>query len=208
MSPDLREYKTQTLNQLLILLPQIEAKLAHEIDSAAIRRLNKQLEAIRAHIDHLRHELSLDAPLDPVAEVLFQKAAEAIVKEKYFLAQKRLQELETIEPFYPGLNRLKDEISSGKTSRNTKAIAEGTVPAFVLASIKPAYQGVASDDSPLSTPAADVYLDPDSGEEQTGGWRNIFQFHIMASCLVVVLMFCTMAGVGGTALLEFLIEGS
>jgi hypothetical protein len=209
MSPELHDYKTQTFNQLLTSLPQLEALLAQEADTATVRRLSKQIEAIHAHIERLRQELSNNVVGQPVASELYRKATQAIVKNKFHLAQKRLNELEAIEPFYPGLARLKQEIATGKISRNTRAIAEGTVPAFQLSAVKLVHQTqtVTQDTaSPLieTSPQADKLA---YEEEQTSSWSNLFQFHILVSCSLIFFLFCMMAGVGGTTLLEFLIEG-
>jgi uncharacterized small protein (DUF1192 family) len=205
MSPELYDYKTQTINQLLTSLPKLESLLAQETDTATVRHLSKQIGAIHAHIERLRQELSNNVVAQPVASELYRKATQATVKEKFYLAQKRLNELETIEPFYPGIARLKQEITTGKISRNTRSIAEGTVPAFQLS---------AHSAFPATSPTGNVVESPVQvsdqliQEEQGTSWSNLFQFHILVSCSLIFFLFCMMAGVGGTTLLEFLIEGS
>lgn len=207
MPPELREYKQQTCNQLLTTLPQLEEDFAMETDPRAARQLGKQVEAVRHHIQRLQLELAHDTVLEPVADELYRLTAQALVKEKFYLAQKRLTELETIEPFYPSLNRLREEVMTGKVSRNTRAIAEGTAAPFVLSA--------AHVPSPLTTgltspPLVDEedYFEPEEYYvEKSSWWSSLFQFHIVASCLVILFIFCTMAAVGGTALLEYLIEG-
>jgi len=205
MTPDLREYKTQSCNQLLKQLPQLEARLPLERDAANAKRLQKQIEAIYAHVDRLRHELETDTALpESVADELCRKAARALVKQKFFLAQKCLYELETIEPFYPNLNRLKEEATSQKIGRQTRSIAEGTASPFVLPAVMPTL-ATKGHDSP--TPLASATGNGAEWVESPPWWRNIFQFHIMASCAVVMFLFCMMAMVSSSAILQFIFEG-
>jgi hypothetical protein len=44
-------------------------------------------------------------------------------------------------------------------------------------------------------------------EEPKSRMAQIFQFHIVMSCLVVLLISCAVFGVAGMTLLEFLVEG-
>ena len=49
-----------------------------------------------------------------------------------------------------------------------------------------------------------------AGLPEEGGRRRfaqIFQFNVIASCLVVLLIICVMLGVGGMSLLQWLVEG-
>ena len=59
----------------------------------------------------------------------------------------------------------------------------------------------------IAASAAEVSDDDQLAEEQGAWYRPLFQFHIIISCLVVAALLCTMAGVGGVMLIEWLIEG-
>ncbi len=209
MTPELQEYKTRTLNQLLATLPQVETRLATENDPATARHLRKQIEAIQEHLERLHQELATNTIRQPVADELCQKAAKAIIKQKLYLAQKCINDLATIEPFYPGLDRLKNDIETGKISRRTRSIAEGTTPPFLLTSmtlstLPPSGGNEIGEALPLKVYPTRLQFEP---VPEQSGWANLFQFHIIASVFVVMLLVCMMVGVGSTALLQWLIEG-
>jgi hypothetical protein len=203
LTPDQREYKQKTLEQLEINLPLLEAQLRQESRREVINSLQKQVDDIRAHIEVLQRELAGNIMSVPVADDLYQKAATALANKKFFLAKKLIGKLETIEPMYPGLDQLREEAESGRASRRTRAIAERGAPAsqvpaspvFDQAAIVPAPPGTYQPDRP--TPV----------EPEKRGIGQFFQFHFIISCLVVMLILCVMLGVGGVMLLEYLIEG-
>ncbi len=208
MTPEIREYKIRTLNQLLATLPQLESHLAVENEPATARQLSKQVEEMQAHAERLRQELVTNSVHQPVADELCQKAAKAIIKQKLYLAQKCINDLATIEPFYPGLDRLRQDVETGKISRRTRSIAEGNSPPFLLTSVTFSPPLALSADNGTSSPLpATFYVEPAIDEEKRSFWANLFQFHILASLFVVMLILCIMVGVGSTAVLQWLIEG-
>jgi hypothetical protein len=205
LTPDQREYKEKTLEQLETNLPRLEAQLQQESRREVANSLQKQVDDTRAHIEVLQHELATNAISVPVADELYQKAAAALANKKFFLAKKLITKLETIEPFYPGISQLREEAEEGRASRRTRAIAQRGVPATDQASRIP---GLGQAAAPL--PAAGDYevYQPPAEESEKRGIGQFFQFHYIISCLVVLLILCVMMGIGGVMLLQYLIEGA
>lgn len=205
-----RDYKERTLNQLLLNVPQMEAQLARETQRHIMVTLHEQLEAMEAHIVRLQQELANDVILEPVADDLCRQAASALVKQKLFMARRYINKLEAIEPFYSELGRLKQEVESGQVSRRTRALSQSDVfPSLVAAANIPlltAGANAASASQPI--PDANRMAAARMRSRETGGLRQYFQFHIIASCLVIILLACAMAGVGGMSVLRWLVEGS
>ena len=188
LTPDQKEYKEKTLEQLETNLPLLEAQLQQENRREVINSLQKQMEDTRAHIEVLRHELATNTISIRVADELYQKAAAALANKKFFLAKKLIAKLETIEPFYPGINQLREEAEEGRASRRTRAIAQRGTPASQTAPIPGLGQAA------VSPPATGDYAEyqPATGETEKRGIGQFFQFHIIISCLVVMLILCIM----------------
>lgn len=205
-----RDYKERTLNQLLLNVPQMEAQLARETQRQIMVTLHEQLEAMEAHIVRLQQELANEVSLEPVADELCRQAASALVKQKLFMARRYINKLEAIEPFYPELGRLKQEVESGQISRRTRALSQSDVfPTLVAAANVPLL--TAGPNTPLASqamPEANRIPSAPMRSKEPGGLRQYFQFHIIASCLVIILLACAMAGVGGMSVLRWLVEGS
>lgn len=206
LTPEQRDYNEITIQQLLANRAQLEAALETETDQRAARSIEKQMDAIDAHIGRLRDELRGNVIVDEkVAEDYFKQAVKALAKEKFFLANRYIQRLETIEPFHPALSRLKEEAESKRVSRRTKSIAQGTATSYpgqeTLSALVPA-----NADVPVGAgvPTNFYYA---AEEEAPGGFTQFFQFHYIVSCLVVVLLACVMFGTGGVTVLRWLIEG-
>lgn len=206
LTPEQRDYNEITIQQLLANRAQLEAALETETDQRAARSIEKQMDAIDAHVGRLRDELRGNVIVDEkVAEDYFKQAVKALAKEKFFLANRYIQRLETIEPFHPALSRLKEEAESRHVSRRTKSIAQGTATTYpgldTLSALVPA-----NADAPVGAgvPANFYYA---AEEELPGGFTQFFQFHYIVSCLVVVLLACVMFGTGGVTVLRWLIEG-
>ncbi|MCB9099961.1 MAG: hypothetical protein H6632_10500 [Anaerolineales bacterium] len=206
LTPEQRDYNEITIQQLLANRAQLEAALETETDQRAARSIEKQMDAIDAHVGRLRDELRGNVIVDEkVAEDYFKQAVKALAKEKFFLANRYIQRLETIEPFHPALSRLKEEAESRHVSRRTKSIAQGTATTYpgldTLSALVPA-----NADAPVGAgvPANFYYA---AEEESPGGFTQFFQFHYIVSCLVVVLLACVMFGTGGVTVLRWLIEG-
>ena len=206
LSPEQRDYNEITIQQLLADRAQLEADLEKETDQRAIRGIEKKMDAIDAHIGRLRDELRGNVIVDEkVAEDYFKQAVKALAKEKFYLANRYIQRLETIEPFHPALSRLKEEAESKRVSRRTKSIAQGTATSYpgldTLSALVPA-----NADVPVGAgvPANFYYAAED---ESPGGFTQFFQFHYIVSCLVVALLACVMFGTGGVTVLRWLIEG-
>ena len=204
LTPEQREYKERTLNQLLINLPLLEAKLAQESQRNVIISLHEQLEAMEAHVVRLQKELANEVMWEPVADELCRQAASALTKQKLYMAKRYINKLEAIEPFYPELDRLKLDAETGQVSRRSRALAQGTSLPIVDAT-----------NVPLAGPRASSASQPAASgpialgrEKERSSLAQFFQFHIIASCLVVLLIMCVMAGVGGMSVLRWLIEGS
>jgi hypothetical protein len=207
LTPEQREYKERTLNQLQINLPLLEAKLAQESQRNVIISLHEQLEAMEAHIVRLQKELANDIMLEPVADDLCRQAASALTKQKLYMAKRYINKLETIEPFYPELDRLKLDAETGQVSRRTRALAQSTpLPIAGATGLPLLTAGASAAPQPAAGPANTSI--PLEREKERGGLAQYFQFHIIASCLVVLLIMCVMAGVGGMSVLRWLIEGS
>lgn len=206
LTPEQRDYNEITIQQLLANRAQLEAALETETDQRAARSIEKQMDAIDAHVGRLRDELRGNVIVDEkVAEDYFKQAVKALAKEKFFLANRYIQRLETIEPFHPALSRLKEEAESRHVSRRTKSIAQGTATTYpgldTLSALVPA-----NADAPVGAgvPANFYYA---AEEESPGGFTQFFQFHYIVSCLVVALLACVMFGTGGVTVLRWLIEG-
>jgi hypothetical protein len=201
-----RVYKEKTLNQLLANQALLEARLGQETRPEVLDSIQEQLEDIEAHVSRLQDELAGNVVFDePVAEELFKQAARALAKEKFFLAKKHISRLETIEPFYPGLDRLQQEAESGRVSRRTRSIAQGTATSYP-GTASPAALGRSDTNQVRAVSSPGPYVN-DVGNEEPGKFARFFQLHIVISCLVVTLILCVVFGIGGVSLLEWLIEG-
>lgn len=205
LTPEQRDYKERTLNQLMVNLPLLEAKLARETQRQVAVTLHEHLEAIEAHIVRLQQELTHEILLEPVADDLCRQAASALTKQKLFMAKRYIAKLEAIEPFYPEISRLKQEAESGQVSRRTRALSQSEpLPVAAAANVPLLTAGPAAPDASRAAPPPGSRL----RRQEPGGWRQYFQFHIVASCLVILLLACVMASVGGVNVLRWLIEGS
>ncbi len=211
LTPEQREYKEVTLNQLLVNQEKLGAGLEKETRPRVVKTIQKQLADIDAHVSRLRDELSGNMVIDePVAEGLLKKSAMALDKGKFYLAKRHITKLETIEPFYPGLARLKTEVESRQVSRRTRSIAQGTAtgypdsPAYLPSAPQPQVAG-ATAGSEAGQPAGNYYQPV--GEEPEGWFSKVFQFHIVLSCLVVMLLLCVVFGMAGFTILQWLVEG-
>ncbi len=201
LTQDQRAYKEKTLRQLQANLPHLESQLEQESRADVIKSLQKQVDDTRSHLELLQHELAANTAGEPVADDLYRRAAAALTNKKFFLAKKLLTRLETIEPFYPGVDILLQEAEAGRASRRTQAIAQRGVPPGSPSTIS----GSVAATPPINGEDAPVLADTDEPERR--GLARFFQFHIILSCLVVLLILCVMAGVGGIMLLEWLVEG-
>ncbi|MBN1995719.1 MAG: hypothetical protein JW953_23730 [Anaerolineae bacterium] len=204
LTTEQREYKEKTLEQLRVNFSLLETKLAQESRPEIADNIRSQLEDIRAHLDRLQRELATNSTGEPVADELFQRAAGAVTNKKFYLAKKLINKLETIEPFYPGLERLRQEAETGRASRRTQAIAQR--PPVSSQSLPPPATEPTQAAQPALAPNGKSYQ-PGPDEERRQGLAQFFQFHIIISCLVVLLILCIMFGVGGVMLLQWLIEG-
>jgi len=204
LTPDQREYKEKTLAQLQSNLPLLENQLQHESQREVINSLQRQVDDTRTHIDLLQHELAVNAMSIPVADELYQKAAIALANKKFFLAKKLITKLETIEPFYPGIDQLREEAEGGRASRRTRAIAQRGAPTSQATQIP------GLDQAAVPPPVTADYegYQPTAEESEKRGIGQFFQFHIIISCLLVMLILCVMFGIGGIMLLQYLIEGA
>lgn len=209
LTPEQRDYKERTLNQLMVNLPLLEAKLARETQRQVAVTLHEHLEAIEAHIVRLQQELAHEILLEPVADDLCRQAASALTKQKLFMAKRYIAKLEAIEPFYPEISRLKQEAETGQVSRRTRALSQSEpLPTAAAANVPLLTAGGAPGPAAPNGPRAALPSGARLRQKETGGWRQYFQFHIVASCLVIMLLACVMAGVGGMNVLRWLIEGS
>ena len=208
LTPEQREYKERTLNQLQANSAMLETALETETRPDVVRSIQKQLAEIEDHMHRLQDELSGEVVFDePVADDLFKKSAKALSKEKFFLAKRYINKLEVIEPFYPGLDRLKQEAETQRVTRRTRSIAAGTATGYPATSTTQSIPAVSgSEMSVTATPAADsgYYIE----DEPTGRFDQLFQFHIVLSCLVVLVLLCIMAGIGGFMMLQWFVEGA
>lgn len=199
LTPEQREYKEKTLAQLLANQPRLESQLTQESRPEVANNIRSQLEDMQAHIQRLQHELATNTFGEPVADELFQRAATALTKQKFYLAKRLISKLETIEPFYPGIDRLRQEAEEGRASRRTRAVAE----TGVIAPVAPA----TSAGSALAPSAEDETKVYPADEPEKKGLARFFQFHIVVSCLLVLMILCVMMSVGGVLLLQWLVEG-
>ncbi len=203
LTPEQIEYKEKTLQQLLANQVRLEASLKQETRPDVIRSIEEQLQDIDEHISRLQDELSGNIVFDePIADELFRQAVKALAKGKFFLAKKYTHKLETIEPFYPGIDRLHREAESGRASRRTRSIAQGTATSY------PGALSASQIPLPDIPPEQLAEVEARLGEtEPEAGFWQFFQFHIIVSCLVVLLLLCVMFGVGGVTVLQLLMEG-
>lgn len=204
-----RDYKERTLNQLQANLPILEAKLTQEDRRDVIISLENQLNEMQAHSGRLQAELAQNAAGESVADDYCLRVARALSNEKFHLANRYITKLEAIEPFYPGLERLKNEAETGRASRRTRSIAQGNAAPYGAAffasgaaSAQPAAVASSPEQSALTT---ERYVPVRERERRS--ISQFFQFHIVVSCLVVSAIICVMTGMGGMTLLQWLIEG-
>ena len=206
LTQEQRDYKEKTLNQLLVNQSLLESRLNQETRPDVVRNIEQQLEDIESHISRLQDELVGNIVFDePVADELFKQAARALAKEKFFLAKKHIHRLETIEPFYPGIDRLKQEAESGHVSRRTRSIAQGVAASYP--GMTPPTAPVSIRPAPGQPMVAQPYPNNTNDASSGGRFSNLFQFHIIVSCLVVLLIICALLGVGGYTALQWLVEG-
>lgn len=197
-----RDYKERTLSQLQANLPALEAKLAQATQRHEIVSSHDQLKEVEAHIARLQKELSINMMMEPVADDLCRQVATALTKQKFYMAKRYLTKLETIEPFYPELDRLRQEAETEQVSRRTRSLAQGSaVPAAAEVST------AASSMIVFDPQAAGVRPAPVYRQKERRNWRDYLQFHYVASCLVLLVLMCAMASIGGMGILKWLIEG-
>lgn len=204
LTPEQREYKERTLHQLQANIPLLEAKLAQESRRDVVVNLENQLAEMQTHLKRLQQELAEGLVREAVADEYCLRIARALTKDKFHLAKRYIAKLEAIEPFYPGLDRLKNEAETGRASRRTRSIAQETALPYGAAFFTP---GAAAKVEPGQPLPAGTEANGQFGETEKGGIRQFFQFHIVMSCLIVSLIVCVMTGIGGMTLLQWLIEG-
>lgn len=203
-----RDYKERTLNQLQANLPALEAKLAQATQRPEIVSAHDQLKEVEAHIARLQKELASNIMLESVADELCRQVAMALTKQKFYMAKRYLSKLETIEPFYPELDRLRQEAETEQVSRRTRSLAQnGMLPVAGMATAAPAAGMIVVDPQlggslPPARPARGYR------EKKQRSFRDYLQFHYVASCLVLMVLMCTMASIGGMGVLRWLIEGN
>lgn len=204
LTTEQREYKELTLNQLTANQARLEESLAQETRPRVVKSIQRQLAEIEAHINRLQDELAGNVIMDePVADELLKKAASALAKKKFHLARRYITKLETIEPFYPGIDRLKQEAETQQVSRRTRSIAAGTATSYSSSISLPVPSIAAS--APAAVPMA--LPEPAPPEEPQSWMSQLFQFHIVASCLAVLVILCAVVGVFGVTILQWLVEG-
>lgn len=201
LTPEQRAYKEKTLTQLAKNFSQLEGQIERERRPEVIEDLHEQLEAIQAHLLLLQKELATNEAGEPVADNLYRRIATALTTGKFLLARKLIHKLETIEPYYPDIERLKADAEAGRASRRTQSISRGGSLPEIIA--PPDLGETASGSAANRLEVIDVA----TGDPPQRGIRQLFQFHIVASCLVVSLIACVMFGVGGMSALQWLIEG-
>ncbi len=206
LTPEQREYKEKTLAQLQLNLPLLETNVEQESRPEVVNSLQKQIDDIQAHIDLLQHELAANTAGEPVADALFQRAAGALTNKKFFLAKKLINKLEAIEPFYPDIERLRQEAEARRASRRTRAVVQRGTPPPQTGQRLPTSQETTAQSTGEAHQTPGIYP-AIPGEEEKKGFSRFFQFHIIISCLVVLLILCIMSGIGGVMLLQWLIEG-
>jgi len=202
-----RTYKDKTLNKLLADQAELQIRVGQETRSEELKSIRSQLEEVQAHIEHLQMELEHDVAGAPVADELCKKIATALTKEKFFMAQKYLNKLETIEPFYPNLDRLREEVQARRAGRRTRSIAQGSALPYGAVTFPPASAAVEGAVLPAAGPTAERVIPVEKEERKRRKLSDFFQFHIAISCLVVMMILCVMLGVGGMTVLEWLIQG-
>jgi hypothetical protein len=198
-------YKEKTLAQLLTNLPLLEEKSNHETRPEVKASLEKQIDDIQVHIERLQQELAAGLAGEPVADELCQRIAQALVKGKFYMARKYITKLESIEPFYPNLDRLKAEAEAERAGRRTTSIAQGSALPYGATMYPPATATTSAAGVVQPVLPRRVAGLPEEGERRR--FSKFFQFHVIASCLVVLLIICVMLGVGGMSLLQWLVEG-
>src|SRR5262245_3150514 len=131
LTPEQRDYKERTLAQLELNQQQLEAYLAGESRPEEAQQLQNQLDEVEAHINRFQDELTGTVIFyGRIAEEIFKQAPEALAKGKFYLAKKNISRLEMIEPSYPGLQRVKEEAETGRVTRRTRSIAQGTATSY------------------------------------------------------------------------------
>jgi len=203
LTPEQRAYKERTISQLAANFKQLEGQIEREKRAEVIEDLHQQLEDIQTHLALLQQEVSRNEVGEPVADNLYRRIATTLTNGKFFLAKKLIHKLETIEPFYPGIERLQADVEAGRASRRTQAISKGgDLPEIVLP--PEVVEAAATAPTGEGLPVVDVV------ESLPPKWSigQLFQFHIVASCLVVSLIACVMFGLGGLSALQWLIEGN
>lgn len=203
-----RVYKEKTLDQLLANQAELAAQLEQTTEPGGTRSIQSRLEEVEAHIGRLRDELAGNVVFDePVADQLFMKAVKALAKKKFYLAKRYITRLETIEPFHPALSRLKEEAESGKVSRRTRSIAQGTATSYPGMDDALPAAPIATGESNGATSGMFEFSAGELETDGPQGFARFFQFHVVVSCLVVLLLACVMFGTGGVTVLQWLIEG-
>lgn len=202
-----RTYKEKTLAQLVADQTELQLRVGQETRSEELKSIRSQLEDIQAHIDHLQMELEHDVAGEPVADELCKKIATALTREKFFMAQKYLTKLETIEPFYPNLDRLREEVQARRAGRRTRSIAQGSALPYGAVTFPPSTPTAGGTVSQAVASTAERVIPVEKEESTRRKLSDFFQFHILLSCLVVMLILCVMLGVGGMTVLEWLIQG-
>lgn len=207
LTPEARAYKEKTVEQLLLNFEVLEQRLGQERRAEVIQSIQERLEEVQGHIAHLQQALATNTAGEPLADNLYRRIATALTNNKFHLAKKLIHKLETIEPFYPDIDRLRTEAESGRASRRTQSISKGgALPEVVLSpEMAEAAAAAAAQTTVSATAVSDEVLDAAPGKK---GLAQLFQFHIIASCLVVSLILCVMFGVGGITALQWLIEGN
>lgn len=198
-------YKEKTLAHLLANLPMLEERANHETRPEVKASLEKQLDDVQIHIERLQQELAAGLAGEPVADELCRRIAQALVKGKFYMARKYITKLESIEPFYPNLDRLKAEAEAERAGRRTRSIAEGSALPYGAMVYPPASAAAAAAGEMQAAPPRRVAGLPEEVERRR--FSQFFQFHVIASCLVVLLIICVMLGVGGMSVLQWLVEG-
>jgi hypothetical protein len=211
LTPEQKDYKEKTLVQLQANKARLEASLGKEARLQVAKSIQRQLSDIDGHISRLQDELSGKVvPDEPVADELFKKAAQALAKEKFYLAKRKINKLETIEPFYPGLDRLRHEAETRQVSRRTRSIAEGKATGYPGTVTIPDSPTVQVTGGPPATviPQRSAGSDSMPVEDDNPWWRSLFQFHIVVSCMVVILLLCVVFGMAGFTILQWLVQGT
>ncbi len=203
LTPEQKAYKEKTINQLRTNFSLLEAKIGREKRPEVIDSQREQLEEMQAHINHLQQELAANVAGEPVADELFRRIASALTKQKFYLAKKLISKLETIEPFYPEIERLQQEAEVGRASRRTRSVAQGgALPEIVLS--PDLVRAITNQPGGQTVEVVEGVV----AAREKVGFARLFEFHIVMSCLVVTLIFCVMSSVGGVTVLQWLVEGN